>query len=201
MGGYTMKKLYKLSILLLILLFPAFAFAGGGATAMMMGASGAVASGTETIGVETPGGTALATSAGYLILSAFFTAAHSGTFQTISMYFACSSASQDLKLGLYDGATASTAALVGYLEYANPGVVAAGWHDLDVSGQGWSAVAGHSYWIGYNTNDTAINYYYDESGANSGYALLQTYTNAWPDPYGAGSGGTKLRSLKATIAY
>jgi len=80
-----MKKLYKLSIILLILLFPAFAFAGGGATTMMMGTSGAaVATCGDLATARTDGDISQAISDGTTgMVSSAITATASGTALTV----------------------------------------------------------------------------------------------------------------------
>lgn len=192
----------RLILCLLFLTFLALeCFAGSpiqGVVARRRVASG----GTETIGVETPGASSDAAGASALYVSSLDTAVHTGIFQTISLYFSCSSSTTDIKFGLYKGATASTAVLVGSLEWSDPGVLSAGWHTLDVSAQNWVAEAGQSYWIGFVVSAASyITYYYDESSSGSGYYKTAAYLDPWPNPYGTSTTSTKLRSMKATIAY
>lgn len=194
----------KLILLLLILILPCLCFAGhlDKIKAVIAKKNSTVsAGGVETIGVETPGASSAVLSAGFLIISGLDVAAHSGVFQTISMYFSCNSYTTDIKLGIYAGATYSTATLVGYVEWLDPGVLSAGWQTIDVSAQNWTATAGTSYWLGFVANGTSFTYYYDDGADGSSYYKSQVYDDTWVNPYDTATTSTKLRSIKATIAY
>jgi hypothetical protein len=167
------------------------------------------ATGTETVGTTAEGASAATMTANSNGISgAYFTPGHSGTLTTISMYSFNTSTTVDLQWGLFEytsGTDPDASTLVGTeTQIVNPGTWDDGssgpiWKDFTVS---YAVVAGHHYYIGWNTNENSVvTYRYSEPGGTQGYYRTNNFGTAWADPFGVPSTSTRLRSIKGTIVY
>lgn len=170
-----------------------------GTEVKLTGTPGSSGGGTDTLGVEATG-TLYSPTSGILYLTSPEVATYSGTFTKIRIYGTCTTSSA-IKLGIYKGATYSTSTLVGMATFT-PGVYTESWHEYDVSAEEWECEAGQTYWCAYQPA-TAANFTVgrNSGSATNGYYVAHTYADAWPDPFGAATAQTYVRSINAEISY
>jgi hypothetical protein len=122
------------------------------------------------------------------------------TVTKISAYFACTSAGQDIKLGLYTDSAGRPASPVAQpTEFLNIGELAAGWHDYTVD---IAITKGSTYWVCINVegSDSFARYYLTTTGIKRDYDA-NAYANAWADPFVSTATGAEEGAMTFTYSW
>jgi hypothetical protein len=195
-----MKKL-TIAILILLLASPCLAeepiTLARMSTAIVGGGTSIVAC-NDSLGHDTQEASTLGT--GDFPITALDVAACTGKAKLVKVYSSCAS-SINVKVGLYKGATYSTATLVGMKAFTGVGTWSAEWHDFDVSDQNWDITSGDSYWIAFQVSAAFMTFYEKAEAGGSYYytAAVHPFANAWPDPFGAATVYNYLFSIYVTV--
>jgi hypothetical protein len=155
---------------------------------------------TEILGYDTIAGTSITGDSGNTRVTAKDTAANTGTITSISLYGSNTSATLDIKFGLY-GDTAGTpgALLYGPVEYTDVGTWSLGWKTF--SGLSWSVSASTIYYLAFSFSETSVTTYYDLPGGNQRWSDFKVYGGVWSDPLQIEATNGWLVSIYATIEY
>lgn len=159
------------------------------------------ATSTVEVGVTTEGASSATLYTDYLYCLAKFTASQTGNITSMVMFSANTSATLDVKVGIYTDSGGSPAAPVSGspTEFVNPGTWTIAWKEF--GGLTIPVTSGNVYWIAICVSENSVFTYRYEALTSAMQYISLAYGNAWPNPYGTHTDFDRQVSIKGVLEY